>query len=144
MKEFVFQNKFFCLTSIFAVASFGYSLSQYGAIAKAEVNLAEANKHMQILRDKDKLLEEGYDDLMTAQLKNTQDQQIELARGQGRIEGMLSIINNFKPESNETSAIWHAGYYRGLQQAEEMKASKKPDTEISQADPDKSDLKTNK
>lgn len=36
---------------------------------------------------------------------------------QGKIEGMISVINNMKLNDNEASNVWHSGYYRGLEQA---------------------------
>jgi hypothetical protein len=43
---------------------------------------------------------------------------MENAKGQGKIEGILSIVNNVKPEENEISSIWHSGYYRGMDQVD--------------------------
>ena len=45
----------------------------------------------------------------------------EQLKNQGKIEGILSVVNNAKPEENEISSIWHSGYYRGLNQVEDVR-----------------------
>jgi hypothetical protein len=41
----------------------------------------------------------------------------DVARTQGKVEGMVAVSMNLNPEQNHTSAIWHEGYYRGINQA---------------------------
>ncbi len=41
---------------------------------------------------------------------------IEFAKMQGRIDGITSLVYNIRPQENEISSIWHAGYQRGLEQ----------------------------
>lgn len=118
MKEFVVQNKFLCLALLIAVASVGFNVSQLREIEST-------NKHKELLRDKESLLQDGYNELMIGYIKEVRDQNLELARGQGRIEGVLSVINNYKPEQNLSSAVWHDGYYRGLKQSEDVIAANK-------------------
>ncbi len=47
------------------------------------------------------------------------EQNVDIARSQGRMDGIIAAINNMKLEDgNEYSKIWHEGYYRGTSQAE--------------------------
>lgn len=71
-----------------------------------------------IMDQKDRLQQSGYSELLYSQINGYRDSLIENARGQGKIEGILSIVNNVKPDSNEISSIWHSGYYRGLDQVD--------------------------
>lgn len=51
-------------------------------------------------------------------------QNIENAKGQGKIEGIIAAVNNMKlDETNEYHAVWHAGYYAGTGTAELQNAS---------------------
>lgn len=50
---------------------------------------------------------------------DVRDQNMDIARGQGRIDGIIAAINNMKlDDANEYTKIWHDGYYRGTSQAE--------------------------
>ena len=51
-------------------------------------------------------------------VNSVKNENMELAKNQGKIEGIISVVNNIKPESNDISAIWHSGYYRGMDQVE--------------------------
>lgn len=49
-------------------------------------------------------------------IADLRDQNIENARSQGRLDGIISAINNIKlSEDNEYNKIWHAGYYNGTE-----------------------------
>jgi hypothetical protein len=57
-------------------------------------------------------------------INDLRDQNIQNAKGQGKIEGMIAAINNMKPDDqNEYSAIWHAGYYAGTNTNEQAVTS---------------------
>jgi hypothetical protein len=43
---------------------------------------------------------------------------LEYAKMQGKVEGIISLVHNASPQSNEISSIWHAGYQRGLEQTD--------------------------
>jgi hypothetical protein len=43
---------------------------------------------------------------------------LEYAKMNGKIEGIQSVVHNANPQQNEISSIWHAGYYRGLEQTD--------------------------
>lgn len=71
-----------------------------------------------ILDQKDRLTQSGYSELLYSHINSLKNDQLEAAKSQGKIEGILSMVNNIKPESNEISSIWHSGYYRGMDQVE--------------------------
>lgn len=71
-----------------------------------------------LMDQKDRLQQSGYTELLYSQINSHRDGMMENAKGQGRIEGILSIVNNAKPEENEISSIWHSGYYRGMDQVD--------------------------
>jgi hypothetical protein len=71
-----------------------------------------------LMDQKDRLQQSGYTELLYSQINSHRDGMMENAKGQGRIEGILSIVNNVKPEENEISSIWHSGYYRGMDQVD--------------------------
>ena len=71
-----------------------------------------------LVNQKDQLTQSGYSELLYNHINNLRNEQIEASRGQGKIEGILSVVNNAKPEANEISSIWHSGYYRGMDQVE--------------------------
>jgi hypothetical protein len=57
-------------------------------------------------------------------INDLRDQNIQNAKGQGKIEGMIAAINNMKPDDqNEYSAIWHSGYYAGTNTNEQAVTS---------------------
>lgn len=70
---------------------------------------------------KDSLTNNGYQELLISQINQVNNEQYNIAKHQGKIEGILSVVNNSKPEENEISSIWHSGYYRGLNQVEDVR-----------------------
>lgn len=75
-----------------------------------------------IAYQKDSLISNGYDELVISHLNTIRDQNLETIKNQGRLEGIVSVVLNFKPEDNQHSAIWHAGYTRGSETAEYARA----------------------
>ena len=56
---------------------------------------------------------------------NSYDQnQMELARMQGYNEGINAVVQKVDPQQSQISAIWHAGYQRGLEQSNFMQYMK--------------------
>ena len=66
-----------------------------------------------------------------------------VARGQGKIEGMLAIMAGQKPDASEATQLWHAGYYRGLDQANDMKAMSSDAVVTDKDEPTLSKMKPN-
>lgn len=75
-------------------------------------------QYQNILNQKDSLTQSGYNELLYSHINGIKNENIDMAKNQGKIEGILSVVNNIKPESNDISAIWHSGYYRGMDQVE--------------------------
>ena len=71
-----------------------------------------------LLMQKDSLTQSGFNEILYGHINSVKNENIELAKNQGKIEGIISVVNNIKPESNDISAIWHSGYYRGMDQVE--------------------------
>jgi hypothetical protein len=71
-----------------------------------------------ILDQKDRMIQDGYNELLISHINSLRNDQYDSAKSQGKIEGILSTVNNIKPEDNEISSIWHSGYYRGMDQVD--------------------------
>jgi hypothetical protein len=89
------------------------------AINGYQVYRIDNYKNITTLMDqKDRLQQSGYAELLYSQINGYRESMIDNAKSQGKIEGILSVVNNAKPDQNEISAIWHSGYYRGMDQVE--------------------------
>lgn len=75
-----------------------------------------------LMDQKDRLNQEQVRDVMMKMMADIREGQIEQAHAQGKVEGMLCVITNQKPSEYEGNQIWHAGYYRGLDQAKDTVA----------------------
>ena len=75
-----------------------------------------------LIDQKDKLQQQQMNEYSFIMYQKTNENIAEVARQNGKIEGMLAVIHNIKPDTNEHSQVWHAGYHRGLDQAKDMKA----------------------
>ena len=63
-------------------------------------------------------------------LSNVSDQNTEIIKNQGKIEGIVDYIANPK----EYYEIWHQGYQKGLNQTEEMKQIVKDNPEKTESE----------
>jgi len=96
-----------------AVASYaGYAHYQLG-------NMQMINK---IGSEARYLTDDSFKELFMITMANIRDNQLENIKNTGKVEGMLAVISNQKPQDSETSALWHAGYYRGIDQSQDMAA----------------------
>lgn len=87
----------------------------------ASVNIYQRQSflsYQQVINNKDALISNGYDEMIIHYLKEVKETNNEIIKNQGRTEGILSVIQNYKPEENQYTAIWHNGYYSGLEQKE--------------------------
>lgn len=66
-----------------------------------------------IMVQKDKLLSDGYNDIALSYLEKIKNNQDDILKNQGRLEGILAVVHNFSPDENLHSAVWHDGYNRG-------------------------------
>lgn len=76
---------------------------------------------IELIGQKEGLHSQSVNEMMWAKMTEVREGQIETARGQGKIEGIIAVIANQKPNEQESNQIWHAGYYRGLDQGKDMK-----------------------
>jgi hypothetical protein len=105
-------------------ALWGFSLLTLGSVGY-NVYQQDQLKTLSAIKDlavqKDAMMSDGYNEIMFKYMTELKENDREIYRGQGRIEGILSVVNNFKPKDNEHSAVWHEGYYKGLAQMEEVR-----------------------
>jgi hypothetical protein len=111
MRDFFSRNSniLAIITSIAAAASIGYNIIQ-----KTEISRLDMIR--EIAKQKESLLNDGYNEILMNRVSELRENIAEVSRNQGKIEGMTSVAMNIAPENNQTSAIWHEGYYRGLGQ----------------------------
>jgi len=94
-----------------------------GANAYQVYRIDNYKTYSDLLDQKDRLTQGGYNELLYSHINSLKNDQFESAKSQGKIEGILSIVNNTKPEENDISAIWHSGYYRGMEQVDYVRTS---------------------
>lgn len=92
-------------------SSIGYNVYQSTQIGKLSV-INNASLARENIND---------DNFREAFIATSQKNDLEFARSQGRIEGILLVTTKQKPEESDYSQIWHDGYYRGLEQAKDTK-----------------------
>lgn len=95
------------------IAIFGISIGIWGGMRGKK-----CNDLITILNQKDKLISDGYDEMIMQTLQAIKEQNLELARNQGRLEGIILTAQKLPPNDDDASGIWHAGYNRGLEQKE--------------------------
>jgi len=102
---------------VFLALLFGFNIYQYNQIKKLEFLRDCAIERSRI--NSDQLNENLWNAISDVRNNN-----METIKGQGKIEGMLAVINNMQlPEGNEYTAIWHSGYYAGNNTSEQQIAS---------------------
>ncbi len=104
------MNKIILLGTLLA-ASFVYNVYQTTQVGKLSI-IAKASETRESIND---------DNFRDAFISTSQRNDIELAKSQGRIEGILLVVSKQKLEESDYAQIWHDGYYRGLEQAKETK-----------------------
>jgi len=70
-----------------------------------------------------KLNDDNFRDVLFTMLHDLRNNTIENSKSIGKVEGILAVISNQKPNSNEWTKIWHEGYYRGMNQIEDVGAA---------------------
>lgn len=93
-----------------------------GANIVQQYKIGNYGMYSDLMNQKDSFTQNGYSELLISHLNGIKTEQMEVAKNQGKIEGILSVVNNARPEENEISSIWHSGYYRGLNQVEDVRA----------------------
>lgn len=70
-----------------------------------------------------KLNDDNFRDVLFTMLHDLRNNTVENSKNIGKVEGILAVISNQKPNSNEWTKIWHEGYYRGMNQIEDVGAA---------------------
>lgn len=65
------------------------------------------------LSQKNKIVDERFDEIVLSYLEKIKSSQDNILKDQGRLEGILAVVNNFNPDENIHSALWHDGYNSG-------------------------------
>lgn len=95
--------------AIAATGSIGYNIIQQEQIERIKtIN--------ELVKQKESIMSDSLNDIIMSRMSELRDNISEVARNTGRVEGMVAASMNIPPEQNQTSAIWHEGYYRGMGQ----------------------------
>lgn len=105
VKNILVCGGFICIT-LFAI----YQNAQINRLQLA-THLSNESRH---------LMDDGFKEMFYVTVANLRDNQLENIKNTGKVEGMLAVIANQKPSDSENAAIWHAGYYRGIDQQNEV------------------------
>lgn len=93
----------------------GFAIYQNAQISKLQMvnQLTNEARH---------LTDDSFKEMLYVTVSNIRENQVENSKNSGKIEGMLAIISGQKPSDSEAAAVWHAGYYRGIDQQNEVAA----------------------
>ncbi len=107
-------SKYSITASIFAAVIAAGSVG-YNIVQQYEIN--RLNTIRELARQKESLLNDSFNEMLMNRISEMRENIADVARTQGKVEGMVAVSMNLNPEQNHTSAIWHEGYYRGINQA---------------------------
>lgn len=75
-------------------------------------------------KERSRINDDQIRDNILKMIGDIREQNVDMARNQGRMDGIIAAINNMQlGENNEYNRIWHDGYYRGTSQAEYLAES---------------------
>lgn len=103
-------------SAIAALVSVGYNIVQQDHINRLRTV-------SELAKQKESLLNESVNEMIMGRISELRENISEVSRNTGRVEGMVAASMNIAPEKNQTSAIWHEGYYRGMGQLTEVEES---------------------
>jgi hypothetical protein len=63
-----------------------------------------------------KLNDDNFREVLFSMVHDMRNNTLENNKNIGKIEGILAVVTNQKPDTNDHSKIWHDGYYRGVNQ----------------------------
>ena len=107
----------FGILGVVALSLGGVNAYQYSTSRRIEF-LYECEKERSRIND------DQIRDNILKMIGDIREQNVDIARSQGRMDGIIAAINNMKlDDGNEYSRIWHEGYYRGTSQAEYLAES---------------------
>lgn len=104
------------LRHVWTLVAFGVVFS-LGAVNFYQYNnVRKLEFFMECERERSRINDDQLRENTIRMIADLRDQNIENARSQGRLDGIISAINNLKlSEDNEYNKIWHAGYYNGTE-----------------------------
>lgn len=100
-----------------AVLAFAFVLS-VGINLVQVYNNYKISHISEIRKESSNLSQEGFNEILASYIQNIRDNTVDNARQQGKLEGIISLVNRIPPQESEISSIWHSGYQRGLEQNE--------------------------
>lgn len=106
-KSILITCGFFCLA--------GFAIYQNAQINRLQLMTQLSNEARNLNDD-------SFKEMLYVTVANLRENQLESIKNTGKVEGILSVITNQKPTDSETAALWHAGYYRGIDQQNEVAA----------------------
>ena len=74
------------------------------------------HQFLDLVNQKDRLQTDQMNEITVMMYNKTNENIMEVARQQGKLEGMLSVIHGQKLDLSEHSQVWHSGYNRGIDQ----------------------------
>lgn len=105
-------------TTVFALCATAFATLSIGYNVILQWQINKFNTMRDLAQERDRLLNDTFQEMLMTHMNNTREKLGEISYQQGKIEGMATAAQNLPPEKNAHSAIWHAGYERGLQQVE--------------------------
>lgn len=94
----------------------GYAIYQHSRIEQ----LALVNT---INQSGTKLNDDNFREVYFTMMNDLRNNTIENSKNIGKVEGILAVATNQKPDANDYTKIWHDGYYRGMNQIEDVGAA---------------------
>lgn len=107
MKTAVFTLAAILACSVGANGYLAYVSTKSNYMAEIETKRSRINNDM-------------VNEMMWTRFNSYDQNQMELARMQGYNEGINAVVQKVDPQQSQISAIWHAGYQRGLEQSNFM------------------------
>lgn len=104
-----------CLVfSVFGLAAFSFYQNR---------KIEQLNMVNTLTQSGSKLNDDNFRDVLFTMLHDLRNNTIENSKNIGKVEGILAVATNQKPDANDYTKIWHDGYYRGMNQIEDVGAA---------------------
>jgi hypothetical protein len=111
---------FIIFAAFILIASGAFNIYQYTAISKYKLMY-------DVITERSRINEDEFREIFVARNNDLRDNTIELARNQGRIEGMIAAGQNMPIQDSDVSALYHAsadaGYQNAMYQIQSMTSS---------------------
>lgn len=104
-----------CLAfSVFGLAAFSFYQNS---------KIEQLNMVNTINQSGSKLNDDNFREVLFTMLHELRNNTVENSKNIGKVEGILAVATNQKPSANDYTKIWHDGYYRGMNQIEDVGAA---------------------